>query len=338
MAAVMSLSAHFPISEQEPPASLRHSTSLLSASGSFPILAALFVEEAVDAISEMAAHLTLSQTIRAGLPAAEESLAVSAHVNPPKPVEASVVVVASVPAAEEEDEPRDIYDGLDEEEYLYDYEDDGYDYEDIEWRVLKLKKMERRPQGAASLPLRATKDNKYPKVRPNKRYGHRLVAKMERITDRKLEGRMAAKTGRPVAIYVPTYTGGRHATQEERDLEEAIRRSRREGHVTASVSVNQLMDLQNRELTPEDYELLLLLDESVEKKKVSKDAFSSFTQTVLTKDLDVDCPICMSPMVTAEKVTTLPCSHQYHTPCIEQWLTMSSPNCPLDGLSLLHDH
>lgn len=121
-------------------------------------------------------------------------------------------------------------------------------------------------------------------------------------------------------------------------MEEALRRSRQTGAAPSRLSVQQLLDIQNRELTPEDYELLLMLDETVEKKKVSKDQFAGFHKEVLTADLPTDCPVCMSPMASGETVTTLPCKHQYHTTCIEQWLTGSSPNCPLDGLSLLHDH
>jgi hypothetical protein len=331
----MSLSAHFPTVAQEPPSALRHSTSLLSASGSFPMLAALFVDEAVEAVTELAVRLTLSQSLRAEIPAVDAPVdMVSAHVNPPKP---EVVVVAPATAAPAE-LIEYVYDGLDEyDDDSYDYEEDDYDYDDLERSALNSFKMERRPKGSAAVPIRATKDNKKEAVKLNKRYGHRLVAKMERSKSNKLDNMITHKHGRPpITFWQPDERRVRN--QEEHDLAEALRRSRREGHIPAAVSVASLMDLQNRELTPEDYELLLMLDETVEKKKVSKDTFSAYPQTILKEDLPVDCPICMSPMASGDKVTTLPCSHQYHTPCIEQWLTMSSPNCPLDGLSLLHDH
>lgn len=318
MAAVMSLSAHFPVLDSEPAAGLRNS-SLLSASGSIPLLASLFVEEAV---TEIAVRLTLSQSILPPVESVDERTTAPAHVNPPKPVA----------VAEEDDiEPRDIYDGLDEEDYDEE-EDDVYGCDEIEFQVLGFAKAHRRHLPASKLSIRTTKDNKNANEKPNKRYGHRYVAKVERSKTRKMENALASKSSAPARVYIPS------SRAEERDLEEALRRSRRQGHVSNNISVSQLMDLQNRELTPEDYELLLMLDETVQKKTVSKDTFSSFEKVTLTADLDVDCPVCMSPMVIGEKVTTLPCKHQYHTPCIEQWLTLSSPNCPLDGLSLLHDH
>lgn len=350
MAAVMSIYDFFPATAPEESVDvLRSSTPSLVASGSLPLLAALFVEEAVEAVTEIAVRLSLSQSIVRAAAAMEEPEPISAatsgsllHPNPRKPVAVVPVVVAAPEAPSADiDEDYDPYDGLDEADVWYEDEiEDRYESEFWEERcILRSHKNERKPFGAARIPLRSTKDNKTERapVRPNKRFNHRYVAKVNRSAANKLENRIAHKHGRPAPVYW-TPEDRRPKSQEERDLEEALRRSRREGHVSHSISVATLLDLQNRELTPEDYELLLLLDESVEKKKVSKDTFKSFDAAVLTEDLPVDCPICMSPMSAGEKVTTLPCSHQYHTPCIEQWLTMSSPNCPLDGLSLLHDH
>lgn len=349
MATVMSLYDFFPTSPVEDAVDvLRSSTPSLAASGSIPMLAALFVEEAVEAVAEIAVRLSLSQSLARAVLAVEESGPISAatsssvvHSNPRKalPVVVVPIVVSESSVLNAEEEEYDPYDGLDEDDVWYDDEiEDRYESEiNFERCVLRSHKNERKPVGSSHIPLRSTKDNKKEHLRLNKRYGHRYVAKVERSRTHKLHNRLDQKNGRPAPIYWSS-EDRRPKTQEERDLEEALRRSRREGHVTSNVSVRTLLDLQNRELTPEDYELLLLLDETVEKKKVSKDTFKSFDSEVLTEDLPVDCPICMSPMATGEKVTTLPCSHQYHTPCIEQWLTLSSPNCPLDGLSLLHDH
>lgn len=349
----MSLYAHCPIAGSAPEPefnnSLRLSGSLLSASGSFPILAALF-EEAVEAVcltlSQSLPYVAAAAAVAVVEAASESTAAVAGHVNPSKPsaVSSAVVVEASsvdVTASTTIDEVFDdyAYDGLDVDPFdEWDYEEDKYDFECLERCAFGSRKLERIVFKATScIPLRATKTNKTENVRPNKRYGHRLVAKMERSKANKLDNMITRKHGRPPIVYWQPHER-RTKTNEERDLEEALVRSRREGHISRNININSLLDLQNRELTPEDYELLLMLDETVEKKKVSKDTFSAFPQTVLAQDAPVDCPICMSPMAKGEKITTLPCSHQYHTPCIEQWLTMSSPNCPLDGLSLLHDH
>lgn len=381
MAAVMSIYDFFPSSaaaaeEAAVDGVLRSSTPSLVASGSFPLLAQLFVEEAVEAVTEIAVRLSISQTLlRTSQAAAVVPVVVDADIasvapisaatatsvpvvrpNPRKPVSFAIevefaprsaigttIVSGSAIAAPEAplaaDEDYDPYDGLDEDDVWYDDEvEDRFETEIYTERCLVgSHKNERKPVGGSRIPVRATKDNKKEHLRLNKRYNHRYVAKVDRSRAHKLDNTLTRKHGRPTPIYWSPEER-RPKTREELDLEEALRRSRREGHIPAAVSVRSLLDLQNRELTPEDYELLLMLDETVEKKKVSKDTFKSFDSATLTADLPVDCPICMSPMSTGEKVTTLPCSHQYHTPCIEQWLTMSSPNCPLDGLSLLHDH
>lgn len=385
MAAVMSIYDFFPSSaaaaeEAAVDGVLRSSTPSLVASGSFPLLAQLFVEEAVEAVTEIAVRLSLSQSLlrTSAAPVAvveevEIAAAISAPIsaataasiplvrpNPRKPVTfalnidfapatragAAIVEVVAVAAPEaaaaastDADEEYDPYDGLDEDDVWYDDEiEDRFETEIATERcLLGSHKNERKPVGGSAIPVRATKDNKKEHIRLNKRYNHRYVAKVDRSRANKLDNTLTRKHGRPAPVYWSP-EDRRPKTREELDLEEALRRSRRDGHIPAAVSVRSLLDLQNRELTPEDYELLLMLDETVEKKKVSKDTFKSFESATLTEDLPVDCPICMSPMSTGEKVTTLPCNHQYHTPCIEQWLTMSSPNCPLDGLSLLHDH
>lgn len=38
------------------------------------------------------------------------------------------------------------------------------------------------------------------------------------------------------------------------------------------------------------------------------------------EDDELNCIICQEEMKPGEKVSTLPCSHQYHTKCINQWL------------------
>lgn len=92
---------------------------------------------------------------------------------------------------------------------------------------------------------------------------------------------------------------------------------------------------QFRDLTPEDYELLLVLDQSVKPKTVSKATLSSIQAVdANTKNCVGDlCSVCMDPIDSTQKVKTLPCSHTFHAPCIDQWLANCSQNCPLDGLA-----
>eukprot|EP00731_Ephydatia_muelleri_P024087 Em0016g358a len=92
---------------------------------------------------------------------------------------------------------------------------------------------------------------------------------------------------------------------------------------------------QFRDLTPEDYEMLLTLDQSVKPKTVSKTTLSSIEAVEANAKGCVGdvCSVCMDPMGGTQKVKTLPCSHTFHAPCIDQWLANCSRNCPLDGLA-----
>ena len=100
------------------------------------------------------------------------------------------------------------------------------------------------------------------------------------------------------------------------------------------VNSNSLVDLQYREITPEDYELLLILDESLACKTVSEDKLKSFE--VVTVDIDdhdfSECCICMGSFIVGQNRKILPkCGHSFHELCIDQWLLSASDKCPLDG-------
>jgi hypothetical protein len=104
------------------------------------------------------------------------------------------------------------------------------------------------------------------------------------------------------------------------------------------LTVQSLVDLQNRDLTPEDYELLLQLDKAVKPKTLTLDQLDSFPTSVLqTQDLHEGdrCSVCMTEYECGESSKTLPCGHRFHAACIVKWLTTSSINCPLDGLPTL---
>ena len=100
--------------------------------------------------------------------------------------------------------------------------------------------------------------------------------------------------------------------------------------------MNKLFDLQHRDLTPEDYELLLLLDDSVAPKTVSQSLLQSLVVMKVEEAKTVGelCSICMEIYHATQTVKQLPCAHIFHEECIDMWLSNSSLNCPLDGLAV----
>ncbi|XP_071096603.1 uncharacterized protein [Haliotis cracherodii] len=97
--------------------------------------------------------------------------------------------------------------------------------------------------------------------------------------------------------------------------------------------ISLLISLQHRELSPEDYETLLRLDESVAPKTVAEDILGSFkTDTVGEESAGEICAVCMDPYEMGQTRKFLPCDHVFHDSCIDMWLKNSSMNCPLDGL------
>lgn len=100
--------------------------------------------------------------------------------------------------------------------------------------------------------------------------------------------------------------------------------------------MNKIIDLQHRDLTPEDYELLLMLDDSIAPKTVSESLLQSLVVKTAEEARTVGelCSICMELYQASQTVKQLPCAHFFHEDCIDMWLSNSSLNCPLDGLAV----
>ena len=99
----------------------------------------------------------------------------------------------------------------------------------------------------------------------------------------------------------------------------------------------KIVDIQHRDITPEDYELLLQLDNDVAPKTVSQEILKKLETATPSKfglagEL---CSICMEQFKTEDLLKKLLCGHCFHSPCIDQWLTYASCACPLDGLPVV---
>ena len=96
-----------------------------------------------------------------------------------------------------------------------------------------------------------------------------------------------------------------------------------------------LLSLQFREVSPEDYEFLLRLDESVPAKTVSNKRLAGLKQDTASEEHQHNlCSVCMENYEVGQKRKYLPCGHVFHSNCIDTWLGQSSNNCPLDGLEI----
>jgi len=92
-----------------------------------------------------------------------------------------------------------------------------------------------------------------------------------------------------------------------------------------------VFDLLFREITPDDYETLLRLDETVSRPTVSAASIERLP-TCSGKDLcGEECSVCLASFKDDDVVATLPCRHSFHRDCIGKWLSECRRACPLCG-------
>ncbi|KAN0028903.1 hypothetical protein ACTFIV_010771 [Dictyostelium citrinum] len=106
------------------------------------------------------------------------------------------------------------------------------------------------------------------------------------------------------------------------------------------LSQQQINDILNRELTPEDYELLLLLDENIKPKTVDEDDINKLPTIKFNAEILKQfstCMICLSDFDLGESITKLPCSHIFHINCISNWLSNASTKCPIDNIPIVNN-
>jgi hypothetical protein len=97
-----------------------------------------------------------------------------------------------------------------------------------------------------------------------------------------------------------------------------------------SSEVVQFRRLQYRELTPEDYELLCLLDDSLPKKNITPPGIVRDLPRILARDCNAtECHVCLSRLEPYMYVVPLPCGHAFHPECVSRWLTQCKGSCPL---------
>lgn len=93
---------------------------------------------------------------------------------------------------------------------------------------------------------------------------------------------------------------------------------------------DQAYDLMSRELTPEDFEALSKLDESVPKRDIAETDMVDHLRRVTIEDCKTnECGVCLSELDNTAGIVQLPCEHAYHPACISKWLTQCKNACPM---------
>lgn len=107
------------------------------------------------------------------------------------------------------------------------------------------------------------------------------------------------------------------------------------------------MTLMRRDFNGNDFELLQQLDdEMMNGGRSSRGARQEFIDRLPSHTINTDneaqrseedprfCSICLGPFEDGERVRTLFCLHQFHQPCVDNWLRQNA-SCPICKASIL---
>jgi len=121
------------------------------------------------------------------------------------------------------------------------------------------------------------------------------------------------------------------SVNQEREYQDALRQTSNPILPAAGISLQQIMEMLNRDLTPEDYELLLRLDETVQKKTVAQETLTTLTEKTIDSEehLTEVCTVCMFNYEMGDPVKYLPCKHFFHVDCIVPYLSSYGQACPV---------
>lgn len=102
------------------------------------------------------------------------------------------------------------------------------------------------------------------------------------------------------------------------------------GQVTRLPTQHLEMLMRDGDFTAEDYELLLSLDEERaggNSRAASAESINALPVKLLEAEAEA-CTICLDACCKGELVKQMPCLHQFHPDCLDQWLYIKG-TCPL---------
>lgn len=129
-------------------------------------------------------------------------------------------------------------------------------------------------------------------------------------------------------------------SNQQQDLPVVINNSINNGHQVDTEFdasyIEFLIQLQHREITPEDYEFLTRLDERIKKKTLDDEILHKLRTEKINSPIHEEdcCGICLELYTVGCLVRYLPCGHRFHSDCVDNWLRNQSVNCPLDNLPI----
>jgi hypothetical protein len=91
----------------------------------------------------------------------------------------------------------------------------------------------------------------------------------------------------------------------------------------------EVLDLLTREISTDDYDVLLKLDETIPKKTVASEVLDTFVTKTGHEFAEQSCGVCLVQFDGDDVVRCLPCAHPFHDECIQEWVTKWKNTCPL---------
>mmetsp|Transcript_33863 Transcript_33863/g.59710 ORF Transcript_33863/g.59710 Transcript_33863/m.59710 type:complete len:274 (+) Transcript_33863:47-868(+) len=108
--------------------------------------------------------------------------------------------------------------------------------------------------------------------------------------------------------------------------------SRSQTRLACGLLASEVSDLLFRDITPDDYEMLLQLDESVPRPTASKALVDSLPHASSEDCLGETCSVCLMSFESGDSIAVIPsCKHKFHRGCISKWLLERHRTCPLCG-------
>eukprot|EP00931_Biecheleriopsis_adriatica_P088924 TRINITY_DN63146_c0_g1_i1.p1 TRINITY_DN63146_c0_g1~~TRINITY_DN63146_c0_g1_i1.p1 ORF type:complete len:297 (-),score=43.34 TRINITY_DN63146_c0_g1_i1:52-870(-) len=105
-----------------------------------------------------------------------------------------------------------------------------------------------------------------------------------------------------------------------------------DAHLPCGLTHREVYNLLTRDITPEDYDMLLRLDEALPKAAPDADRAERLgaLPSVASSDfMGGACSVCLTAFEKHDEVVALPCEHHFHNSCISRWLSEYRQSCPL---------